>query len=74
MENIKRERLEMEGLVVDANKGQFKVEVNENVFVLCTLSGKIRLNSVKILVGDRVSCEISPYDMTKGRIIYRHKS
>ena len=74
MENVKRERLEMDGIVVDGNKGQFKVEVNENVYVLCTLSGKIRLNSVKILVGDRVTCEISPYDMTKGRIIYRHKN
>lgn len=69
-----RERLELEGEVVDANKGKFKVKVNDNLSVLCTLSGKIRMNSVKILVGDRVTCEVSEYDTTQGRIIYRHKS
>jgi len=73
MEN-KRERLELEGEVVDANKGQFRVQVNGNLTVLCTLSGKIRMNSVKILVGDKVTVEVSEYDTTKGRIVYRHKS
>lgn len=69
-----RNRLEFDGTVVDANKGKFKVEVNENMSVLCTLSGKIRMNSVKILVGDRVQVEVSEYDTTQGRITYRYKS
>jgi translation initiation factor IF-1 len=70
----KRERLELEGTVTDANKGQFRVQVNDNLTVLATLSGKIRMNSVKILVGDRVTVEVSEYDTTKGRIVYRHKA
>lgn len=68
-----RDRLEFEGEVVDANKGSFKVKINESVNVLCSLSGKIRVNSVKILVGDKVTIEVSEYDMSRGRIIYRHK-
>lgn len=68
-----RTRLEFEGVVIDANKGKFKVEVSENMTVLCTLSGKIRMNSVKILVGDKVRIEVSEYDTTQGRIVYRNK-
>jgi len=69
-----RDRLEFEGEVIDANKGKFKVKVNENMTVLCTLSGKIRMNSVKILIGDKVRIEVSEYDTTQGRIVYRNKS
>lgn len=69
-----RERIELEGIVVDANKGKFKVEINEGLTVLCTLSGKIRMNSVKILLGDLVRIEISEYDTTQGRIVYRIKN
>lgn len=72
--NNERVRLEFEGVVMDANKGQFRVKVNDALIVLCTLSGKIRQNSVKILVGDFVTIEISEYDTTRGRIVYRHKS
>ena len=72
--NEDRTRLEFEGEVVDANKGKFRVYVNENYTVLCTLSGKIRQNSVKILVGDRVIIEVGEYDTTQGRIIYRSKT
>lgn len=70
----KRDRLEFEGEVVDANKGIFKVKVNENLTVECRLSGKIRINSVKILLGDKVKIEVSEYDPTQGRIVYRMKS
>lgn len=70
----KRTRLEMDGVVIDANKGKFRVKVNDALIVLCTLSGKIRQNSVKILIGDVVTIEISEYDTSMGRIIYRHKS
>jgi translation initiation factor IF-1 len=69
-----RDRLEFEGEVVDANKGKFNVKINDKMTVLCTLSGKIRMNSVRILIGDKVTIEVSEYDTTKGRIVYRHKS
>lgn len=70
----KRDRMEFEGVVLDSNKGKFKVKVNDSMTVLCTLSGKIRQNSVKILVGDFVRIEVSEYDTTQGRITYRNKS
>jgi len=73
LDTEKRTRLEFEGEVVDSNKGQFRVRVNEDYEVLCTLSGKIRTNSVRILVGDWVRCEVGEYDTTKGRIVYRIK-
>jgi len=68
-----RDRLELQGEVVDANKGKFKVKVNDALTILCTLSGKIRVNSVKILIGDKVTVEVSEYDTSQGRIIYRLK-
>ena len=74
MSENERDRLLFEGEVIDANKGQFKVQVTDNYSVLCTLSGKIRMNSVKILTGDRVKIEVSEYDTTQGRIVYRIKS
>jgi translation initiation factor IF-1 len=70
----KRDRLELDGVVMESNKGQFKVKVNDNLTVLCTLAGKIRMNSVKILVGDNVKIEVSEYDTSRGRIVYRKKS
>ncbi len=68
-----RNRLELCGTVIDANKGQFKVEITEGHIVQATLSGKIRMNSVRILIGDRVNVEVSEYDLNRGRITYRHK-
>ena len=68
-----RDRMELEGVVLDANKSIFKIAVTEDHIVTCTLSGKIRQNSVKILVGDHVKIEVSPYDTSKGRIVYRNK-
>ena len=69
-----RDRIEFDGNVIDSNKGKFKVQVNDNYTVLCTLSGKIRQNSVKILIGDKVTIEVGQYDPSQGRIIYRHKN
>lgn len=69
-----RDKLEFEGEVTDSCKGKFTVRVNDSFNVMCTLSGKIRMNSVKILVGDRVKIEVSEYDTTQGRIVYRIKS
>ena len=68
-----RDRLVFEGEVIDANKGKFKVKINDNMTVLCTLSGKIRTNSVKILLGDIVRVEVGEYDPSMGRIVYRIK-
>ena len=73
MGNDDRVRLEMEGVVIESNKGKFKVKVNDNLTVLCSLSGKIRMNSVKILLGDHVRIEIGEYDPSMGRIVYRIK-
>lgn len=66
-----RDKVEFDGDVIYSNKGKFKVKVNDSYTVLCTLSGKIRQNAVKILVGDRVTVEISEYDTSQGRIVYR---
>lgn len=70
----KRDRLEFEGEVVDDSNGKFKVKVSDNHFVTCTLSGKIRQNSIRILLGDKVRVEVSEYDTTQGRIKSRLKS
>lgn len=70
---MNRDRLEFDGIVTEANKGKFTVRVNDTLSVLCTLSGKIRMNSVKILLGDKVKIEVSEYDTSQGRITYRHK-
>ncbi len=68
-----KDRIELVGEVVDSNKGKFRVKVNDSMLVLCTLSGKIRQNAVRILVGDQVTVEVSEYDTSQGRIIYRNK-
>lgn len=67
-------KLEFEGIVVSAIKGKFVVQVSEHYQVLCVLSGKIRQNSVKILLGDKVKIQVGEYDTTMGRIIFRLKS
>lgn len=70
---VKENCMEFEGIVLDSNKDRFNVKINDNYFVSCTLSGKIRQSQVKILVGDRVKIETSVYDPQKGRITYRLK-
>ena len=52
----------------------FKVRVGEGHEVLAHLSGKMRKHYIKVLAGDRVTVELSPYDLTKGRVTYRHRS
>lgn len=67
--------IETEGEVLEACKGAtFKVKLDDNdIVILCHVSGKIRKNFINILPGDRVQVEMSPYDLTKGRITYRMK-
>jgi translation initiation factor IF-1 len=69
----KEQPLVLQGTVVEALRGiLFKVECEcNNKPILCTLSGKIQKNNIRILVGDRVQIEISPYDLSKGRIVRR---
>lgn len=65
--------LEFEGEIIEASNSKFKVKVSDNFIVLCTLSGKIRQNSVRILLGDKVKICVGEYDTSQGRIIYRLK-
>ena len=68
------EKIEMEGTVVEALPGtQFKVELDNGHEVLAYLSGKMRKYYIRVLLGDRVTVEMSPYDLERGRITYRHK-
>jgi translation initiation factor IF-1 len=70
----KDDNIEAEGVVVEVlRNAMFKVRLSNGHIVLCTISGKIRMHYIKILAGDTVKIEMSPYDITKGRIIYRNK-
>ena len=70
----KEEKIEVEGTVIEALPNtQFTVELENGHRVLAYLSGKMRKFYIRILLGDRVKVEMSPYDMNRGRIIYRHK-
>lgn len=68
----KEDVIEVEGKVVDTlPNAMFKVELENGATILAHVSGKIRMHYIKILPGDRVTVELSPYDLTKGRITYR---
>jgi translation initiation factor IF-1 len=70
----KKEAIEVEGTVVEPlPNGMFRVELADGHKVLAHISGKIRLHYIRILSGDRVLVELSPYDLTRGRITYRFK-
>ena len=70
----KEDKIEVEGIVVEALPNtQFTVELDNGHRVLAYLSGKMRKFYIRILLGDRVKIEMSPYDMNRGRIIYRHR-
>lgn len=68
-----KDTLEFNGVVDEFSNGKFMVKVNDSYSILATLSGKIRQNGIKILLGDFVTVEVSEYDTGKGRIVYRHK-
>jgi translation initiation factor IF-1 len=70
----REESITVEGTVVEALPNtMFRVELANKHVVLAHVSGKMRMHFIKILPGDRVTLEISPYDPTKGRIVYRYK-
>ncbi|MDR1794317.1 MAG: translation initiation factor IF-1 [Erysipelotrichaceae bacterium] len=70
----KQDVIEVDGIVVDTlPNAQFKVKLQNGHIILAHVSGKIRMHYIRILPGDRVTLEISPYDLTRGRITFRHK-
>ena len=71
----KEEKIEMEGEITEALPStMFRVHIDDlDTNVLATISGKMRKHYIRILPGDRVKVELSPYDLTRGRITYRHR-
>jgi translation initiation factor IF-1 len=70
----KRDVIRMRGKVIESlSNSMFRVKLENEHIVLCHISGRIRKNYIRILTGDHVAVEFSPYDLTKGRIIYRDK-
>ncbi len=70
----KKESIEVEGIVVEPlPNGMFRVELANGHKVLAHISGKIRIHYIKVLRGDKVLIELSPYDLSRGRITYRFK-
>jgi translation initiation factor IF-1 len=66
--------VDVSGIVThNLSNGKFRVKLENGVQVIAHLSGKIRQNRIKIVVGDTVIVELSPYDLTKGRIVYRNR-
>lgn len=70
----KEQAVQVEGVVVESlPNAMFRVELDNKHLVLAHVSGKMRMNFIRILPGDKVMLELSPYDLTRGRIIYRVK-
>ncbi|MBN1476222.1 translation initiation factor IF-1 [Candidatus Sumerlaeota bacterium] len=70
----KEKGIEVEGTVVEPlPNAMFRVELENGMVVLAHISGKMRMHYIRILPGDRVMVELSPYDLTRGRITYRYK-
>ncbi len=70
----KEEPIQMTGQVIEAlPNAMFRVELENEHEIICHVSGKIRMHYIRILPGDKVAVELSPYDLTKGRITYRYK-
>lgn len=72
---MKEDLIETAGVIIDTQPNAFfKVQINDTEHVvLAQISGRMRRNRIRILMGDRVDIEMSPYDLAKGRITYRHK-
>lgn len=70
----KEDTIELNGTIVETlPNAQFKVELESGQVIMAYISGKMRMHFIKILPGDKVLIELSPYDLTKGRITYRYK-
>ncbi|MCD6302035.1 MAG: translation initiation factor IF-1 [Anaerolineae bacterium] len=74
MVKASKQKVEVEGTVIEALPNtQFRVKLDSGHEVLAYISGKMRKYYIRILLGDRVRVELSPYDLTRGRIVYRYK-
>ncbi len=70
----KQDVIKQDGVIEDANSNaMFRVRLENGHSVLATISGKMRMHYIRILPGDKVQIEMSPYDLTRGRIIFRYK-
>ena len=70
----KQNSIEQNGVITEnLSNSMFRVELENGVEILCHISGKIRINNIRLLIGDKVKVEMSPYDLTKGRIVTRLK-
>ena len=70
----KQSAIEQEGVIIETlPNAMFKVELENGHVIIAHISGKMRMNYIKILPGDRAKVEMSPYDLTKGRISFRYK-
>lgn len=70
----KQTLIKQDGIILEAlSNAMFKVKLENGHEILATISGKMRMHYIKILPGDKISVEMSPYDLSKGRIIYRYK-
>ena len=71
----KQQSIEQDGTITDAlGNAMFKVELENGHIITAHISGKMRMHYIKILPGDKVKVEMSPYDLTKGRITFRYKN
>ena len=70
----KQDAIEQDGTIVEAlSNAMFRVELENGVPIIAHISGKMRMHYIKILPGDKVKVEMSPYDLTKGRSVFRYK-
>lgn len=70
----KQDMIEVEGIVVEVQpNANFKIELENGAIISATISGKLRMNNIRILPNDKVTVEVSPYDLTRGRITWRTK-
>lgn len=70
----KQQLIKQDGTIEEAlSNAMFRVRLQNDHVIVATISGKMRMNYIRILPGDKVSVEMSPYDLTRGRIVYRYK-
>lgn len=70
----KQDLIRQDGIIKESlSNARFRVELENGLLIVANISGKMRMNYIRILPGDKVAVEISPYDLSKGRIIYRYK-
>jgi translation initiation factor IF-1 len=70
----KKNLIKQDGVIIEAlSNAMFRVQLENDHIIIATISGKMRMNYIRILPGDKVSVEMSPYDLSRGRITYRYK-